>query len=104
MMSQSVAIETARGMQEKGELDCGINAMFVRLMGVRIVSSRVPADVRRELNDAVKAGKLGHLKKKRLKPEVYFHPGAEFAAREKRNEIANAAIRSLQGVFAAGAP
>lgn len=52
----------------------GPNVQQILCGGTRVVRGRIPARVRRELNAAVKAGALGHLKKDGLKPEVFFHP------------------------------
>lgn len=100
MMSMSAAIERAIGMSERGELDCGKNVAVVRMMGVRIIAGRMPASVRKELNEAVKAGKLGRLPKKGLMPEAYFHPNAKGHAIELREKEAGASIEALKKVCA----
>ena len=46
------------------------NVEKVRMARVMVVT-KLPADVRRALNNAVKTGTLCHKKKDRLKPEVY---------------------------------
>lgn len=52
----------------------GPNVESIRNVGVRLIRGRVPAQVRKELMGAVKAGELGRLKRDGLKPEFFFHP------------------------------
>ena len=98
MISMSEAIAVVQGMQEKGELEIGPNAMVIRLMGFRIISGRIPAAVRRELNDAVKSGVLGRLPKQGLKPEAYFHPNGKWNAMEARDKAAAESIEAIRNV------
>ena len=102
MISMSEAIAVVQGMQEKGELEIGPNAMVIRLMGFRIISGRIPASVRRELNDAVKAGVLGRLPKQGLKPEAYFHPNGKWNAMEARDKAAAESIEAILKVCGGG--
>jgi hypothetical protein len=76
------------------------NVELVRAERVRIVWGRLPRQLRNAFNAAVKAGRLGHLKKAGLKPEAYFHPSFAYLAIAERNQIeraATAAIRRLAG-------
>ena len=70
------------------------NVMLVRCRRVLLVTSKIPANVRRALNNAVKSGALGRMKKDGCKPEVYFHPRFDYLAKEARDregrEIINA--------------
>ena len=102
MISMSEAIAVVQGMQEKGELEIGPNAMVIRLMGFRIISGRIPASVRRELNDAVKAGVLGRLPKQGLKPEAYFHPNGKWNAMDARDKVAAESIEAILKVCGGG--
>lgn len=70
------------------------NVQLVRAQGVRIVY-RMPADVRKVLNQAVKAGLLGHIKKDGLLPEAYYHPNSQYKALEERERIANRGIVAI---------
>ena len=83
-------------MVENGMSVADANAEVVRMMGVRVVSGKIDRGTRSALLEAVKAGRLGHLKRDGLKPETFFHPNAESAAREERSRIANAGIRAIQ--------
>lgn len=65
----------------------------------RMVVHRLPREIRKALNDAVKNKKLGHLKKDGLKPEVYYHPNFKYLAIEARNKIAKEKVASIQKVF-----
>jgi hypothetical protein len=62
------------------------NVEQVKMQRVRLVMNKLPQQVRRALNDAVKSGELMHLKKDRHKPEAYFHPSfAHLAKAERRS-------------------
>lgn len=65
----------------------GPNVEQILASGTRLVRGRIPAQVRKELAAAVRAGVLGRLAKDSLKPEIFFHPdhkngAAELQARE----------------------
>lgn len=62
------------------------NVEKVKCMRVQLVISRLPANVRKALNEAVKRGELGHMKKDGNKPEAYYHPTFEYLAKSERNE------------------
>jgi len=98
MVRREEAIEIVKGLIDGGKLEHDKNVMIVLLIGVELVTSPLPREVRAALNAAVKAGTLGHLPKDKAtkKPEAYFHPGSGFNARAMRNkyvEDRNAAIR-----------
>ena len=80
------------------------NVEMVRTERVRLITSRVPADVRKALNAAVKSGYLGHVKKDGDKPEAYYHPTFEYLVAGERNDYErrkNAAIvRAMSAVVA----
>jgi hypothetical protein len=101
MTTLTTATEIAQGMLEKGELAnaADANVHIVRLMGVRIIRTSLPKDVRAALNVAVKEGKLGRLPKKGLEPEAYFHPNSKWAAMEQRSRIALEKVGALQKVL-----
>lgn len=95
------AREYAKDQMQQGKLTAAqANVLMVQIEGVRIISGKVPADVRRALNAAVKAGELGHMKKDGLKPEVYFHKNGRARAIEERNRVFRSSIDALKGVFA----
>jgi hypothetical protein len=58
----------------------GPNVEAIRAQASRVVTAKIPARVRKELMDAVKAGHLGRLPKDGLKPEVFFHPDHKHGA------------------------
>ncbi len=76
------------------------NVELVRIMGVKLSRGRIPATVRKALNQAVKDGRLGHLKKEKFKPEAYFHPNSENRAIELRNIEHNKGVEALRKAFA----
>ena len=97
-MSKQNDIETVIG-----KLECGLisvseaNIEIIRLEGVRLIT-KLPADIRRALNNAVKEGNLGHLRKDGLRPEAYFHPNSKSAAIAARNNRLNLSIAAIKGV------
>jgi hypothetical protein len=99
MMNEARAVEIASGMRERGETTTP-NVEVVRMMGVSLISGRVPAEVRRELREAVKAGRLGHLKRDGLLPEAFFHPNGRGNAIAARERAAREKIAALRGVYA----
>lgn len=60
------------------------NVKKVQCQRVLLVRGRIPAQVRRALNAAVKNGQLGHYKKNGHEPEAYFHPNFAYMARDER--------------------
>lgn len=97
MIDSATAASYAAGLSQE-DAPHGANVAMIRMEGVRIIRGRVPACVRKELNAAVKAGALGHLKKDGLKPEAYFHPNAIDVAKERLTSEANESIRAIQRV------
>lgn len=81
----------------------GRNAELIRCQSTRIVRGRIPAEVRKELMEAVKAGYLGRLKKDGLKPEIFFHPDHYHGAVDRQNREASYAVKCIAGVVAHGA-
>jgi hypothetical protein len=77
------------------------NVEMVRALRVKLVTSKMPASVRRSLNDAVKAGQLGHLKKDGLLPEAYFHPTFDYMAKGERADHARESINALRAATSA---
>lgn len=95
MHSYQNALEIASNKMQLGEITVDqANVLIVQMMGVRIVT-KLPADVRKALNAAVKAGELGHIKKEGLKPEVYHHKNARAKALEARNRTAADSVKSI---------
>ncbi len=68
------------------------NAENIYAKGTHVVRGRIPAQVRKELMSAVKAGMIGRLPKDGLKPEVFFDPRHTGLARELQ---ANEALYSI---------
>lgn len=88
-MSEQNIREQIQDQKERGLMSAAeANVALVRGHRYRLVKNRVPRDVRAALNAAVKAGKLGHLKKDGHKPEAYYHPTFDYLARAARNREA----------------
>ena len=79
-------LEYLKDMIEQGKMTVDeANIEKVRMQRVELVINRLPANVRKVYNMAVKAGKLGHMKKDGHKPEAYYHPSFEYLAVGERN-------------------
>jgi len=73
------------------------NIQMIKNERFRIVH-KLSRDVRTALNSAVKRGALGHIKKDKLKPEVYYHPTFRYLAIEARDKEFNKKIRALKKI------
>ncbi len=94
-------LEYLKDMIGRGNLTADqANVEMVRMARVKVIQSRVPADVRKALNAAVKNGELCHKKKDGRKPEVYYHPNFEHLANEARNRAEREMLEALAGVLA----
>jgi hypothetical protein len=80
--------------------DFGPNVEQILCQGSRVICGRIPAQVRKELNAAVKAGVLGRLPKDGLKPEIYFHPDHKNGAKERQAREAGYSIGCIAKVMA----
>lgn len=101
MADRQTAFTYAQDQMQQGKMTAAqANVLAVQIEGVRLVTGRIPADVRKALNEAVKAGELGHLKKDGLRPEAYFHKNGRSKAIEARNKAHYDAIERMKGVFA----
>lgn len=78
----------------------GRNVEMIRSAATRVVTGRIPAEVRKELMAAVKANHLGRLKKDGLKPEIFFHPDHLHGAIDRQRREAEYSASLLKGVFA----
>ena len=81
----------------------GPNVEQILCSASRVIRGRIPLQVRRELQAAVKAGVLGRLAKDGLKPEVYFHPDHKHGAVERQKSEALYAAKCIAGVIASPA-
>lgn len=71
---------------KRGEMTAAqANVEKVRAQRVLLVTTRIPMDVRKALNSAVKDGQLKRIKKSGHKPETYFHPEFEYMVAGQRN-------------------
>ena len=58
----------------------------VLILKVFLVVGRIPANIRKILNDSVKKKKLAHMKKDGHKPEVFYNPRFGYLAEAERNQ------------------
>mgnify|MGYP003604462712 FL=1 len=70
------------------------NVEKVRIQRV-VLAGRMPMEVRKALNAAVKRGELGHMKKDGNKPEAYYHPTFEYLAKGARSDHERGVMRAL---------
>ena len=97
--------EHFKDMVELGKMSVDeANVEMVRAARIKVVRGGLPSEVRKALNDAVKRGELGHMKKDGLKPEVYYHPTFDYMARAERNRIAEDAARRMAKCIAPPIP
>lgn len=78
--------------------DFGPNVEQILAHGTRKIVGKVPAQVRKELREAVKAGVLCHMPKDGLKPEIFYHPDRRNSAIEIRKREAEYAVSCIAGV------
>ena len=84
-MSRQNDVAHLQDLMQRGELTADqANVQMVRDQRFRMVVNGLPANVRKALNAAVRAGELGHMKKDGHKPECYFHPTFEYLAKAER--------------------
>lgn len=100
-MSNQNDLETIQDKMERGILTLDeANVELIKAERFRIITNRIPRNVRNALNKAVKLGELGHTKKNKFSPEVYFHPTFEHLAKAaitKRRENTIKALVSVCG-------
>lgn len=75
------------------------NVELIRFHGTRVINAPVFAQVRAELRLAVKAGRLGHLKRDGLKPEIFFHPDHKNGAIERQKREAEYSVKCIASVM-----
>jgi len=93
--------ERLQDMTQRGEMTADqANVAKVRMRRVQLVTGRIPSQVRKALNEAVKRGELGHVKKDGHKPEAYFNPTFEYLAKQERREHERGVLSAVAGVMA----
>ena len=99
MISRQEALIIAQEEMRKGTMTVAeANIYMVQLEGVHVVVGKLTKDVRKALNDAVKEGRLGHIKAEGLKPEVYHHKNGRSNALSKRDEIARIKLSAISKI------
>lgn len=94
-------LEHLKDMMNLGKITAlQANVEMVRMARVRVVVNSIPSQIRKALNEAVKAGELCHKKKDGRKPEVYYHPNFEHLANEERNRAERETLEALARVMA----
>ena len=97
-------IESLKDLMDRGQMTAAqANVELVRIQRFRLVINSLPQDVRRALNQAVKAGMLGHMKKDGHKPECYYHPTFEYLAKGARKHHEDEIRRAVAKVSGFGA-
>jgi hypothetical protein len=62
------------------------------------VITKIPSKARKDLNDAVKKGVLGHIKKDGISPEVYYNPKFKHLATEAISKELSKTALAIKGV------
>ena len=96
-MTEKMQTIMEQSMQRDG---MGPNVVLIRKHATRVIRGRIPAEVRRELMSAVKAGHIGRFAKSGLKPEIFFHPDHEHGAADRQRLEAEYSIKCIAGVLA----
>lgn len=92
-------LEYIMDMMQQGKLTVDeANVEKVRMMRVQLVTAKIPAAVRRALNEAVKSGYLAHMPKKQNKPEAYYHPAFEYLAKQERRSHEISVLNALKSI------
>lgn len=99
MTGQQAALDYARNLIDAGMSVGDANVEVVRMMGVRFMG-RMDRDVRNALMQGVKDGRLEHLKKDGLRPEVFFHPNSRANAIAQRDAQVRKSIQAIAKVMA----
>lgn len=102
MKLQQNDLERLKDAMGKGEMTADqANVEMVRMKRVELVTSPIPANVRRALNAAVKRGELGHVKKDGDKPEAYYETRSGWGASTVEGERARYAEEKRRAISAA---
>lgn len=92
-------IEHLQDLMQRGELSADqANVELVKIKRFRLITNSIPASVRKALNQAVKNGELGHMKKEGHKPECYYHPTFDYLAKGARRNHEERIKHSLSKV------
>jgi hypothetical protein len=100
MHTQEEALKIVKNKLEMGEITTEqANVLLVQLQGYVLITGKMRREVRKALNDAVKRGELGHLKREGLKPEAYFHKNGKWNAMEARARYEFESIEALKKIL-----
>ncbi|MEO6901568.1 MAG: hypothetical protein ABI241_00610 [Bacteroidia bacterium] len=95
------AQEWAKDQLQQGKLTVAeANVKIVQIAGIKVITCRLPRELRKAYNDAVKAGTLGKVAKKGLKPEIYHHINARWRALEEQDRIERGILERNHKFFA----
>lgn len=93
--------EHIKDLRQRGEITLDqAHVMMVLARRILLVTSGLPADVRKALNAAVKRGELGRVKKDGHKPETYYHLTFEYLVPGERNAHASSVLMAVAGAMA----
>ena len=94
-MSHQNTVEHLRELMRQGMSCDEANVELVRSERVRLIRNKIPKQIRKALNSAVRIGKLRHMPKDGHKPEAYYHPEFEYLASGKRAEVRDEVLQAL---------
>lgn len=92
-------LEHLQDLMQCGELTADqANVKKVLMQRVLLVTTRLPAQVRKALNEAVKRSELGHVKKDGHKPEAYYNPTFQYLVAGERNQHERDVLNAVKRV------
>lgn len=100
MTSEQQAREYATDQMQQGKINVDqANVLIIQMMGAKAVINKLPMSVRKALNNAVKAGELGRIKKDGLMPEVYHHKNGRAKALDLQRSFVKGKIEAISKVL-----
>ena len=101
MTNHQNIIERIKDKLSQGLIDADeANIQMVEDLRFKVIKNSLDRKTRTALNNAVKSGRLGRLKKEGFKPEVYYKTNFKHLAISERNQIERNSLNALKGVFA----
>lgn len=92
-------MEHLKDLLQQGKITADeANIRKVEAERVLLCVETIPSSVRKALNSAVKAGRLGHKKRDGSKPEVFYKVGFEHLANAERNDHERYILKAISGV------
>jgi hypothetical protein len=99
MTTYQNALDYVKDQMQQGKISADqANVKVIQMIGVKLIEGKIPMQVRKVLNAAVKNGELGHIKKEGLKPEAYHHINARARALDMRQSEYIKGLEAIKAV------